>query len=154
MIFALPQYEATGEKLPATHWYYQVGNRWVAVDKEIEDGFGWFDEVEAWPEVREYTIDELPPSGQLVFVDVGGKRTEYVRAEPFVRFTNAVADLAKDGDPGPCRHCGHDPQAPESEVPCDHDYPRYERSVLSAWEILTGLIGEARTIRRALLEKE
>lgn len=51
----------------ADRWFYQIGNRWVAVEPwwTLED---WFDDDgEEWPEVREYPIDQTPPTGTLVY---------------------------------------------------------------------------------------
>lgn len=154
MIFAYPPYEGHGEKLPATHWYYQVDNRWIAVDKDMEDAFGWFDELDPaeGPEVREYPIDQTPPSGLLVFVDVSGVVKREIEQDKFSAFTQRVAQVRKDGDVtvnDHCVRCGHASADPEDPGCLDGEH-RYETTYTlpreAAWNTLTALVGEARAL--------
>lgn len=79
---------ADGEPVKADSWFWQIGDRWVAVAGESEAD--WFADTKAdgidMPNPRTYPIDEVPPSGLLVYRHEGGDDVE-VPAELF--FTKA-----------------------------------------------------------------
>jgi len=75
-----PIYDSLDEfPFEATHWYFQEGNRWMAVVGEWEPVDRWFEDFEGTlPEVTTLPIDQVPTSGTLIFADEGGAYHELV----------------------------------------------------------------------------
>lgn len=82
MIYA-PIYDSLdGYPYPATHWYYQQGDRWVAVVGEWETEDDWFADCikdgVPLPDKKVYPINVRPPYGILSYADATGQRVEEV----------------------------------------------------------------------------
>lgn len=73
-IYAYPAYDCTGVLKPATAWFYQTGDQWMAVADE--DEAEWFDPSDdaagVYPTQRTYPIDQRPPTGKLIYRDATG----------------------------------------------------------------------------------
>lgn len=73
--------EREGFPFIATHWYWQIGNMWVAVVAEWEPLQEWMEEINHLvgpvnlsppPEPHVYNIHETPPFGTLMYRDSTG----------------------------------------------------------------------------------
>lgn len=69
-----------GYPFPATHWYWQVGDKWTAVIGAWEPEDDWFADTikdgENIPPKRVYSIHERPPHGTLIYARRDGSHVE------------------------------------------------------------------------------
>lgn len=73
----VPKYWAANDEAPATAWFYQTGNRWVAVVAENENEAEWFEDAttdrKTWPIMRTHPIKHVPTTGMLVYRTAKGR---------------------------------------------------------------------------------
>lgn len=74
-IYAVPGYDSGGGLNPADHWFWQSGNRWMAVVAEASTD--WWEgadpaDVNARPLLWRLPITEWPTTGSLIYRDASG----------------------------------------------------------------------------------
>lgn len=77
-IYPTAEWDRDGDKPKATHWYWSVGNQWVAVVDAWETA--WWDgaddeAIAARPDPWQHPIWRLPPDGILIFQSADDEHT-------------------------------------------------------------------------------
>lgn len=117
MIFCYPTWDDFERLTPATHWWWSQGATmavWVAVNEAEVERAEWFgSHLEFVPDVVEYTIDQVPPEGSMLWATPGGARRQFIGDDdPPMRLVHFLAEMHRADDPGEF----HSPTSPAADI--------------------------------------